>query len=273
MKYAILKYLALFCAVLLLSPAAMTLIFISATYLFAKRYRHEPTRKSAYFRGIFWSLVWLYANLAYRLFGRQEPIPVQKQETAIYLLPGFLDTPYAFWRLRRHLAKEGIKAYPIAYRRSFSSIREIAKDVCKMILLGNPQKIKLVGYSMGGIVAAYVNEYLLESKKAEQVVIVASPLQGTVLANIAFGMNAKEMRPQNDHLLLKELREKIEQNHNTKYNILLSKNDNIILPWYRAKLKEDESQHTHQVVEDFDHASMILSKENIELISQYLKAK
>lgn len=119
------------------------------------------------------------------------------------------------------------------------------------------RKIRLIGASRGGVIAAYYTEYLAKSARVEvlDVVTMASPLKGTKLAHklitkkvlledIGFGSEKIE-----------QLRSKIIANKSVRYFHIATTNDLMIIPYDSALTGKNRKREL--IVSGYSHNSLL----------------
>ena len=128
-------------------------------------------------------------------------LPIENYESnsnkIAILLPGYSETQFVFWRLRRQLKQNNISYKTIKYKSFFGDLTKLANDLkldIDLILKNNSNsEIYIIGHSMGGL----VGRFLLENNYYNNccLIMIATPHSGTFLSKIGFGKCAKQMRP------------------------------------------------------------------------------
>lgn len=117
----------------------------------------------------------------------------------VLLLHGLFDTGKVFAPLEAALQQHGFEtlAPDLVPNDGSASIAELAERVAELVehRIATQQPLAVVGFSMGGIVARYYLQELSGYQRVQQVVTIASPHNGSVLAYFAKGKGIEELRP------------------------------------------------------------------------------
>ncbi len=149
--------------------------------------------------------------------------------------------------------------------RSISSYAEIVKAKAEEIAKVTGRKdLVLIGHSMGGLVSALYAAKLSSPNTVTDVITIGSPLNGTPIAYLGLGPNAKEMRPRSN--LLKEMREVMANRKDIRFFHLATKSDQLVIPGSSAIFPENQ----HFLFEDLGHASLLYSKRAQAQIAKWL---
>lgn len=197
----------------------------------------------------------------YKAQGRGRPI---------LLVHGYMNHSSVWVFFKKQLESLGFgPIYTINLGHPFRSIRayaekvkakaeEIAKEMGRNDLI-------LIGHSMGGLVSSLYAATLAPPNTVTDVITIASPLNGTLVAHIGIGPNAREMQPRS--LLLKEMREMMEKRKETRFFHLATKSDQLIIPGTSALI----SVNPHFLFEDLGHASLLYSRRTGNQVARWLK--
>ncbi len=122
----------------------------------------------------------------------------------VLLLHGFGDTAALFNRLCVHLEQRGRETHRFSLipRWGGAGLEELARQVDAYIEATFPkdQKIDLIGFSMGGIVARYYLQRLGGLNRTARLITIASPHRGTWTAYLLWRCGVRQMRPGSDFL-------------------------------------------------------------------------
>lgn len=175
------------------------------------------------------------------IFGKEDE-PFDQVGNPILLSSGYLGTSGQLFYLKSRLRKNNA-VFTMDYDNPLASIDDFAcamKKKVEEIQRHYPgKKITLIGHSMGGIIAA---RYAADCKNTDhiaKVITLGSPLQGTVLASLAFGKCSRQMQRKSPYLKL------LEQDLNTKNITFInvgSRTDLIVLPNSSASFKTVPSE-------------------------------
>lgn len=137
-------------------------------------------------------------------------------------------------------------------------VEEIAKETGR-------RDIVLIGHSMGGLVSSFYAGILAPLNTVADVITIGSPLNGTPVARIGIGPNAREMQP--NSTLLKEMREAISRRKDIRFFHMATKSDQLVIPGASAVIPENQSF----IFEDLGHASLLYSRRASDQIAEWLK--
>jgi triacylglycerol esterase/lipase EstA (alpha/beta hydrolase family) len=129
---------------------------------------------------------------------------------------------------------------------------------------GQPNLI-LIGHSMGGIISSMVA--MEEPDAICSVITIGSPMNGTHLAKLGLGQNAREMERESQCLL--HLNEQLKAKTNTQFYHMGTKTDQIVIPAHsalRGSCPENEF-----LFEDLGHASLLFSPRVADVLVHWLK--
>lgn len=117
---------------------------------------------------------------------------------AIVLIPGFLDTPRLFRRMVRALGAAGHRTavFPLRPSTGARGMDELAADLGPFIdgAFGD-ERVCLLGFSLGGIVARYWVQRLGGAARTDRLITVGTPHHGTVMARFLPLRGIRQLRP------------------------------------------------------------------------------
>jgi len=194
---------------------------------------------------------------------------LKSKKPVIILVHGYLHNQTAWYWFKRQLEKADIgPVYTVNLTPFYAPIEQLATCIeAKIRSLQDSiatENLILIGHSMGGLVSSYYAENVTPHKIG-LVITLASPLQGTLLANLGFGKCVKQM--QLNAPFTKNLLKKI-VNSTIPYLHIASKLDNIIVPWENAM--PPLAHHNTYVVDDLGHLSFLISPKIIQIVLQHL---
>lgn len=126
---------------------------------------------------------------------RTPPPPVRR----VVLVHGFLETGSAFKPLARRLAKHHVqclvpKLHPCDARGGLEPLAAgLKRDIDAAF--GPHQRISIVAFSMGGLVARYYLQNLGGASRCDQLITIATPHHGTDAAYYYPSKGTRQMRP------------------------------------------------------------------------------
>ncbi len=133
-----------------------------------------------------------------------EPPRGTATDTAVLAVHGYFSNRGILRGVVRGLANRGVRpVHTFNFRGVFASIDELAgqlaAQVDSLVRAGGARSVVLVAHSMGGLVArAYLARH--GAGRVARLVTIASPHNGTRLARLGAGTNARQMRPGSDFL-------------------------------------------------------------------------
>lgn len=169
-------------------------------------------------------------------FTAPESNPELSKGVAIYCVHGTADKSSSFSlianRILSSLPSLISSVHLVAFGRRVlgESVENFAEQLKKQILANGDKHVILMGHSRGGLVVAYMAEYLAKEAgiQVEAVVGISSPFEGSPLVTwplTEFSSSVKEMKVESS--FLKALSEKIDHSA-AKYFYFASDNDPIV---------------------------------------------
>ena len=193
-------------------------------------------------------------------------------DTMIVLVHGY-GRAQTDWLWFQHQLAKSISAPICAFNLSptMGSMQEIATILqTKLKSLQTETKCKkmiLVGHSMGGLVCSYLSEFLDDDNYIEKVILIGSPLHGTKLALLGYGINSRQMEP--DAKFLTSLLAKMQVSKKL-YFYVASKIDNMIIPWSSCLPRADLPANQQLITKQLSHQGLIHSREVLTKITQWV---
>jgi triacylglycerol lipase len=122
----------------------------------------------------------------------------------VVLVHGFLDTGWVFRRMKLRLERQGAVCLVPRLRPNDGrgGLEALALNLKRDIddAFGPSAKIRIVAFSMGGLVARHYLQILGGAVRCEKLFTISSPHQGTQSAWLYPGKGARDMRPGSDFL-------------------------------------------------------------------------
>ncbi|MBU6446274.1 MAG: alpha/beta fold hydrolase, partial [Verrucomicrobia bacterium] len=202
-----------------------------------------------------------FVPTTHAVYGNKQPI---------LLVHGYLNHGSVWLLFKRHLQRKGLgPIYTINLGHPFRSIRFYAERVkakAEDIALETGRKdLILIGHSMGGLVSSLYATCLAPPNTVTDVITIGSPLNGTPMARVGIGPNAREMQPSS--ALVQEVRAKMAQRPDIRFFHLATKSDQLVIPGTSAVIPE----HRNFIFEDLGHASMLYSRRASDQIAEWLQ--
>lgn len=117
----------------------------------------------------------------------------------IVIVPGFLDAPRFYRRLRMRLEEAGhdVLGFKLRSRIGVAGFAEIGADLARFIdeRIGPGRDVGIVAFSMGGIAARYYVQRLGGAARVRPLVTVSTPHRGTYLAWLLPLKGMRQLRP------------------------------------------------------------------------------
>lgn len=189
----------------------------------------------------------------------------------ILLVHGYIHDSSAWIYLKRKLLANGFgPIYMVNFNHPFLSIIEYVKQVAEKAdeiekETGRKDLI-VIGHSMGGIVSCFYATKVAPPGKVTDVITIASPLGGTLLARVGLGEDAREMEL--DAELLTQLQEAMRSNKEIRFFHVVSKTDEIVIPFTSEFVQGSHGRRF--VVDDIGHISVLYSHRVAEKIISWL---
>ena len=214
---------------LILSP----FIYVISTALFASIYKKNNESKTyeikdlAYYLLIEIALQFIvFIMLPFDLLRKWGNFKGDKEKMVI-LLPGYTETQFIFYKLKKRLSKKKIGYEVLRYHPFLGSlstqINALENSVLKVIQSNPNIKIYLVGHSMGGLIGRKYVE-TCEYSQIKKLIMVSTPHKGTILAKLAIGRSSIDFSPKSN--FINELKT---NSLHSALNIY-SEGDNLIVP-------------------------------------------
>lgn len=185
----------------------------------------------------------------------------------VLLLHGYLCNR-AMWRpFARFLAARGHPVEAITLEPAFGSIDDyadpIASGVQALRRRTGAAKVALVGHSMGGLaLRAYVRRHGTEAVAAA--ITLGTPHAGTLRAQAAVGLNARQMRLHSDWLRALAASESAATRR--LFTVVLTRHDNIVAP---QRIQTLQGAHTI-ALERIGHLSLAFDRDVMRRVADRL---
>ena len=192
----------------------------------------------------------------------------------IVLVPGLADNVAVFTRLRPALEDCGVGpvvafAYtPVGDVRSIAA--KLAEQVEQLCVITGASRVRLVGHSLGGLIARYYVQRLGGDARVDLVVTVATPHRGTIAAWLLPPLPlVRQLRP--DSELYAELAEPA-PTCRTRFVTFSSSEDAVILPARNGQLDHQDLPARNVVLPGMGHFTLAEHRLVIDEICQLLAA-
>ncbi len=204
------------------------------------------------------------ANLADRTGGSAEPV---------VLVPGLADNMAVFTRLRLALEECGVgPVVAFAYSPFIGDVpsvaAKLAEQVEQLCAITGASRVRLVGHSLGGLIARYYVQRLGGHARVDFVVTVATPHRGTRAAWLLSPLPlVRQLRP--DSELYAELAEPAPECR-TRFVTFSSGGDAVILPARNGQLDHPDLPTRNIVLPGMGHFTLAEHRLVIDEICQLL---
>jgi len=122
----------------------------------------------------------------------------------VVLLHGLGDTARLFDQLCDYLEQQGreTRRFNLIPRWGGVGLEELARQVASYVdaTFPNGEKIDLIGFSMGGLVARYYLQRLAGLGRVSRLITISTPHRGTRIAYLHWNRGIRQMRPGSDFL-------------------------------------------------------------------------
>jgi hypothetical protein len=203
------------------------------------------------------------------------------EQTPILCVHGYLHNNSGWGYLKSRLKSAGQgPVYTISLSKNpFKSVDDYAEAVAKKVeeikKATGRNDIILIGHSMGGLVTSHYATQIAAGKGTQvtDVITLGSPLQGTKVANVGLGRDARQMeyRGGTGNGYLNNLNERVEKCTGTNFFPIRSKSDWVIIPNAAAEFKADgEHIKPTKVIPHLGHTGYFFSDDVADTINDYL---
>jgi triacylglycerol lipase len=206
------------------------------------------------------------ANVADRTGGSAEPI---------VLVPGLADNMAVFTRLRRALEDRGVgPVVAFAYSPLEGDVRSVAAKLAEQVeqlcAITGASRARLVGHSLGGLIARYYVQRLGGDDRVDLVVTIATPHRGTMAAWLLPPLPlVRQLRPGSE--LYAELAEPAPACR-IRFVTFSSRDDAVILPAGNGQLDHPDLPTRNVVLPGMGHFTLADHRLVIDEICQVLAA-
>ena len=190
---------------------------------------------------------------------RKWEINKTKSNKYVILLPGYSETQFIFWRIRKVLKLTGVNFFTIKYKPFLGDLHlqiEILKtQISSISATEDDAEIYLIGHSMGGLIGRYYVENY-DNNNIKLLVMIATPHRGTILGKFGIGRSAKQLIPENPFL------KKLKNNNLGKILNIYSKADSLICPRQSAIYSDNSISLDSKPL----HNSTLFNRQTLTLI-------
>jgi len=195
---------------------------------------------------------------------------VAEEDESILLLHGLAQSPRTLSPLREYLSRELDRpTLDLAVGIGLGDIRDLAIRVHRELEDQGVQQCDMVGYSMGGLVAAYLAKCLDHGRRIRRVITLGTPHRGVPFladwrGRLARWRSAEQMRAGSallDHLLRLPLPDGVRM-------LSIAGGDDSVVPPDAARL--DGAGCRNLVVPGLDHWSLLTSRRTFRCVRDVL---
>lgn len=129
------------------------------------------------------------------------------------------------------------------------------------------KEIGIIGHSMGGVVGSLYAAKVAKHGIVTDLITIASPLKGTLIARFGIGPNAREMR--RGSKVLEQLESDLKGLSKTRVFHVVTKTDQIVVPYTSEIVKGPASRRL--IIRDVGHISLLFCPRVLEQIVKWLK--
>jgi pimeloyl-ACP methyl ester carboxylesterase len=157
---------------------------------------------------------------------------VRAGEDVVVLIHGFMASAGVFRPMRRRLEQEAFARVASFTHAPLASVPRIAKSLAKVIdRIGEGARIHIVGHSLGGLVARWYVQELGGHEKVVQTISLASPFQGTKVANAFPILIGADLHTKSD--VLSRLRARA-HDFAVPHTSIVAEEDTVVVPHHHA---------------------------------------
>ncbi|MCC6608818.1 MAG: alpha/beta fold hydrolase [Burkholderiales bacterium] len=165
--------------------------------------------------------------------GRSVPLRASGDRDPVVLVHGYLCGAAAWWRFARLLEAGGFATRAVDVGPALGSIDDmadaLARHVEEIVGAAGVQRVSLVAHSMGGLVCrAYLRRY--GAARVGRLVTIGTPHDGTRVARLGIGTDARQMEPGSGWLAALAAHEAAATAARPQAVSIFSYHDNYIVP-------------------------------------------
>ncbi len=191
-----------------------------------------------------------------------------KTRKCVLLVHGLNDTRAIFQTMAPSLIKLGWSVYDLDLLPSNGELPldKLAQQVADYVnaTFSSEQKLSLIGFSMGGIVSRYYIQRLGGIEKVKNFITIASPHQGTWVAQLFHTPGCVQMRP--NSAFLQDLAKDVEILGRINFTSIWTPYDLIIVPANSSQLPVGKNIPLHVLRHDW----MVTDARCLQVVAQAL---
>lgn len=202
------------------------------------------------------------------------PAPDPALDVPVLLVHGVIDNRSIFAVLRRSLRRQGFRQVrTMNYGLLSNDVRTVAEhlgDTVRRLCVetGHP-RIRLVGHSLGGLIARYHVQRQGGDALVDTLVTLGSPHNGTHLARALPGRLARQLRPGSE--LLTELAGPA-PGCATRMVAVYSRNDEIVLPGRNARIQHPDLNAANVAFDAVGHQALPIDPRVLAVVAAALRS-
>ncbi|WP_232663827.1 alpha/beta fold hydrolase [Pseudonocardia sp. TRM90224] len=266
----------------------------AAQVLDAGAYAARTFGTPAGMRGLALEWAWLAAHVAVYPAGllheqlaesggyRTDPLPPVRRSlvvtdiaaagTPILLVHGIMDNRSVFTVFRRALHRRGFGVvHAVNYSLFTGDVRAAARQlrghVERLREQTGADKVHIVGHSLGGMIARYYVQRMGGAAVVDTLVTLGTPHEGTLAAYLMPTPLAQQLRPGSD---LVELLRRPAPGCSTRFLVVWSRMDQLVLPQGNARLSHPDLDVEHLELRDVGHLALPIDPRTVHWIATSL---
>lgn len=187
----------------------------------------------------------------------------------LLLLHGIHDTVKLFNRLCVYLREHpGVHCLDLVANNGDAGLETLAAQVASYITNRVPdsEKLDIVGFSMGGLVARYYVQRLDGLSRVQRLITISTPHHGTRMAYLGRNLGARQMRPASD--FLKDLNRDAAVLNQIQFTSIWTPLDLMVIPASSSVMPEARSISIRVLA----HPLMLRDQRVLRMVEQALYA-
>lgn len=193
-----------------------------------------------------------------------EHLNSRSSDAAVVFVHGYSRVFSGTFDFRRNHARSSKMPLLLFDYDSNNSIEKIAEDFKRFLKVHGDRAYFPVGHSLGGLIIRYFVENIIDGEDIARATLIATPNQGTLVANLGWGESAKQMIPGSKFLTRLNQRDL-----SIFYLNIFTLGDELVIPNQNAILPGA----FNICIPDKRHLSVLSDQRLYKLINDFLRRK